>query len=232
MRGRRRRDNDKSELISRIVQFDMIDRHSSLLQANIVSKNNLTLCKANYMETCWCPVNSNEPVSCPYLLRHVDVISNISYFCVYHTIRQGIDCFNNSLIYPKSESISRLYIYSTILLFIIGLLGNGFSMIILFGRSLRSLSVYRNLFLLCTFNIFYLLAVLIRHSNNYQQDLRDISPQFCRWHTFTVAFTGHLCSWQLVSTSIQRVHALLSLELPRTGSWVRIDQMNSSEKGS
>jgi hypothetical protein len=93
-------------------------------------------------------------------------------------------------------------------------------MMILLHKSLRRLSVYRNLAILCALNILYLLAVLIRYINNYNQDLRNISPNFCRLHTFTVAFTGHLCSWQLVSTSIQRVHALLSLKLYRATSWV------------
>lgn len=184
------------------------------------------------METCWCPVNQTDPVSCPFLLRHVNQISNASHFCVYHTIRLAIDCFNVSLVYPKSDSISNFYIYSTFLLFIIGLIGNGFSMIILSGRTLRSLSVYRNLFLLCAFNIFYLFAVLIRHSNFYQQDLREISSEFCRWHTFAVAFTGHLCSWQLVSTSIQRVNALLSLELPRPASWVKTTKSKNQKENS
>jgi hypothetical protein len=63
-------------------------------------------------------------------------------------------------------------------------------------------------------------VILIRHKNNYEQDLRDISVEFCRLHTFIVAFIGHLCSWQLVSTSIQRVYALLSLQSHRTTSWV------------
>ncbi|CAF4306550.1 unnamed protein product, partial [Adineta steineri] len=58
------------------------------------------------------------------------------------------------------------------------------------------------------------------HINKYNQDLRNISPNVCRWHKFIVTFTGHLCTWQLVSTSIQRVHALLSLQLHRTTSWV------------
>ena len=72
-------------------------------------------------------------------------------------------------------------------------------------------------------NIFYLSAILIRHRNSYNQDLRDLSPNICRLHTFIIAFTGHLCSWQLVSTSIQRVHALLSLQAHQQTSWVSRD---------
>jgi hypothetical protein len=139
---------------------------------------------------------------------------------MYHTIRKTIDCFNSTLVFPKLDSVSSIYIYLTIFIFLIGLLGNGLSIIILFHKTLRYLSVYRNLAILCTLNIFYLLAIVIRHRNNYNQDLRDISPKICRLHVFIVAFTGHLCSWQLVSTSIQRVYALLSLQAHRRTSWV------------
>ncbi|CAF5113630.1 unnamed protein product, partial [Rotaria sp. Silwood1] len=79
---------------------------------------------------------------------------------------------------------------------------------------------YPHLPILHTFNILYLLTISIRHLNTYHQDLRNISSNMCRLHTFIVAFTGHLCSWQLVSTSIQRVYALLSLYSHRTKSWV------------
>jgi len=153
-------------------------------------------------------------------LKHAISFSNSSYFCVYHEIRKTIECFNSSYIFPKS-SVSNVYIYLTISLFIIGLIGNGVSIIILLSTKLRRFSVYRNLAILCFLNILYLASILIRYkTNNYQQDLRDISTEFCRLHAFTVAFLGHLCSWQLVSTSIQRVHALLSLQSHRTTSWV------------
>jgi len=62
--------------------------------------------------------------------------------------------------------------------------------------------------------------MLIRDENIYKQDLRNFSMDFCRLHVFLAAFIGHLCSWQLVSTSIQRVYALLSLQSHRTTSWV------------
>jgi hypothetical protein len=112
-------------------------------------------------------------------------------------------------------------------MFIIGLLGNGISIIILLSTKLRGLNVYRNLTILCFLNILYLITILIRHENFYQQDLRDISNDFCRLHTFIVAFIGHLCSWQLVSMSIQRVCALLSLQSHRVTSWVcgRIEKL-------
>jgi hypothetical protein len=116
--------------------------------------------------------------------------------------------------------VSNLYLYVTIIISIIGILGNGFAIVVLFDKTLRRLSVYRNLIIYCALNILYLLAISSRHINSYNQDLRDISPSICRWHSFVVAFTGHLCSWQLVSTSIQRLHALLSLQLNRTASWV------------
>ena len=202
----------------------------SLRQGSILSENNLTLCKADYFETCWCPLNVSVPTTCPYLLRHVVSLSNSSSFCLYHTIRQTIECFKASLIFPPTNSASGIYISSTLILFLLGLLGNGLSMIILFGKTLRPISVYRNLFILCGLNIFYLLAVLIRHTNLYRQDLRLVSFDFCRYHTFLVAFTGHLCSWQLVSTSIQRVHALLSLQSHRGTSWVsREMRVNESD---
>ncbi|CAF1215493.1 unnamed protein product [Rotaria sordida] len=197
----------------------MQESHDDVDEENILSRNNLSLCKANYFETCWCKLNSTEPVTCPYLLRYVVSSSNSSYFCVYHTIRKVIECFNSTSIFSKIDSISIIYIYLTIFIFTIGFIGNGLSIIILFNKKLRCLGVYRNLTILCTLNIFYLLAISIRHINTYNRDLRHISPQLCRLHTFIVAFTGHLCSWQLVSTSIQRVHALLSLDSHRTKSW-------------
>ena len=189
-------------------------------KVNIVSRNNLTLCKATYFEACWCLLNHSEPVSCSFLGRHVVSMSNSSYFCIFHTIRKAIDCFNSSIIFPNIDSVSSVYISLTTILFVIGLLGNGFSMIILCNRTLRSISVYRNLFLLCAMNIFYLFAVFLRHVNNYKQDLRTVSFDFCRFHTFAVAFTGHLSSCHLVSTSIQRVHALFRLETHQQTSWV------------
>ena len=194
-------------------------------QEFIHSQDNLTLCSANYFETCWCPWHSSEPTTCPYLLNHVKSLSNSTYFCVYHTIRKGIECFRSSLIFPATDSVSSKYISFTIVLFLIGLIGNGLSLIILFHRTLRSLSVYRNLAILCLLNLLYLFAILIRHQNFYHQDIRDISPNICRWHTFIVAFTGHLCSWQLVSTSTQRVNALLSLQVHGQTSWVRKKSM-------
>ena len=194
-------------------------------KGNIHSRDNLTLCDANYFEACWCKLNSSEPVICPYLLRHVKSSSNSSYFCVYHTIRKLVECFNPSFIFPKHDFVLPIYIYLTTFLFIIGLIGNGLSIIILLNKTLRYLSVYRNLTILCALNILYLLAILIRHRNNYNQDLRGLSPNICRLHTFIIAFTGHLCSWQLVSTSIQRVHALLSLQVPRETFWVSQDYL-------
>lgn len=151
----------------------------------------------------------------------MDSTSNSSYFCVYHTIRRVIECFNSTAIFPKTDSVSTLYVYLTIITFAIGFLGNGLSTVILLNKNLRRLSVYRNLAILCIFNVLYLLAISIRHINTYNQDLRHISSEICRIHTFIVAFTGHLCSWQLVSTSIQRVHALLSLRHHGSKSWVR-----------
>ena len=180
------------------------------------------------METCWCKLNSSERIFCPYLLRYVKSVSNASYFCVYHTLRKTIDCFNSSFIFPKSDSISSVYLHLTTFLFIIGLIGNGLSILILLNKTLRHLSVYRNLAILCVLNIFYLLAILIRHRNTYNQDLRDISANLCRLHAFIVAFTGHLCSWQLVSTSIQRAHALLRLRAHRQTSWVSEETIGSS----
>jgi hypothetical protein len=156
---------------------------------------------------------------CPYLLHYAASVSNSSYFCVHHMIRKAIECFKSSYIFPKSY-VTNVYVYLTIILFIIGLFGNGISIIILLSTKLRRLNVYRNLTILCFLNILYLALILIRHRNNYQQDLRDVSVEFCRLHVFAVAFIGHLCSWQLVSTSIQRVHGLLSLQLNRTTSWV------------
>jgi hypothetical protein len=100
------------------------------------------------------------------------------------------------------------------------MLGNGISILILLGTKLHHLSVYRNLTILCLLNIFYLILMLIRDENIYKQDLRNLSMNFCRLHVFLAAFIGHLCSWQLVSTSIQRVYALLSLQSHRTTSWV------------
>ena len=177
------------------------------------------MCQADYFNTCWCPLNSSQPITCTYLLRYVASHSNSSYFCIYHIIRKAIECFNSSTTFSKS-SVSNIYIYATIVIFIIGLLGNGISIIILWSTKLCRLNVYRNLGILCFLNILYLIAILTRHENNYQQDLRDISTDLCRLHVFTVAFIGHLCSWQLVSTSIQRVYALLSLKSHRTTSWV------------
>ncbi|CAF2848891.1 unnamed protein product [Rotaria sp. Silwood2] len=195
------------------------ESHGYFDEDNILSRNNLSLCKADYFETCWCKVNSTESIICPYLLRHVISFSNSSYFCVYHTIRKAIECFNSTSIFPKTDSVSTIYVYLTIVIFTIGFIGNGLSMIILLNKTLRRLGFYRNLTILCAFNIFYLLAISIRHINTYSQDLRHISPEVCRLHTFIVAFTGHLCSWQLVSTSIQRVHALFSLHPHQTKSW-------------
>ena len=134
-------------------------------------------------------------------------------------IRKSIECFNSSYIFPKSY-VTNVYVYLTLVLFIIGLFGNGISMIILISTNLRRLNIYRNLTILCFLNILYLALILIRHKNKYQQDIRDISTDFCRFHMFAVAFIGHLCSWQLVSTSVQRVHGLLSLQSHRTTSWV------------
>jgi hypothetical protein len=139
---------------------------------------------------------------------------------VYHIIRKAIDCYNSSVIFPKTDSVSSVYIYLTTILFIIAIIGNGLSMIILCDKILRRLGVYQNLTILCALNILYLFAILIRHRNTYNQDLRGISPRACRLHSFIVAFTGHLCSWQLVSTSIQRVYALLSLQSHSNSSWV------------
>ncbi|CAF0774063.1 unnamed protein product [Rotaria sp. Silwood1] len=184
-----------------------------------MSQDNLTLCRANYFETCWCQLNSSEPIKCSYLLRHETSFSNSSYFCVYHTIRKAIECFNSSHIFPKS-STSNVYIYLTLLLCIIGFIGNGISIIILLCSKLSRFNVFKNLSIFCFLNILYLISILIRHVNIYQQDLRDTSTELCRLHRFTVTFIGHLCSWQLVSTSIQRLHALLSLKSHRTKSWV------------
>lgn len=174
----------------------------------------------NYFETCWCKSNSNQSIVCPYLLRHVGTLSDSNYFCTYHTIRKLVECFNSTIVYPRQESISFVYITLTILLFIIGLIGNGLSIVILFRRSLRQISVYQNLIILCSLNILYLFTILIRHRNPYNRDLREISSDVCRKHVFSVALTGHLCSWQLVSTSIQRVYSLLRLQSQRDGSWV------------
>ncbi|CAF0882306.1 unnamed protein product [Adineta steineri] len=193
----------------------------NITEKSIISQTNLTLYRADYFQTCWRYLNSSESISCSYLLNHAVSYSNSSYFCVYHTIRQTIECYNSSYIFPKSI-VSNIYLYLTILIFIIGLIGNGISIIVLLSTKLRYLSVYKNLSILCFLNILYLISILIRYKNNYQQDLRDISIDFCRLHTFTVAFIGHLCSWQLVSTSIQRVYALLSLQSHQTTSWIRI----------
>ncbi|CAF1262732.1 unnamed protein product [Rotaria sordida] len=185
-----------------------------------MSQNNLTLCRANYFETCWCHVNSSELVKCSYLLRHATSFSNSSYFCVYHTIRKAIECFNSSYVFPNSP-VSNFYIYMTLLLCIIGFIGNGISIIILLCSKLNRFNVYKNLTIFCFLNILYLISILIRHINIYQQDLRDTSTELCRLHRFTVTFIGHLCSWQLVSTSIQRLHALLSLKPHPTTSWIQ-----------
>ncbi|CAF2047548.1 unnamed protein product [Rotaria magnacalcarata] len=185
-----------------------------------MSINNLTLCRIDYFKACWCQLNASEPIQCSYLLRHAASYSNSSYFCTYHTIRRTIDCLNSSYIFSKS-SASEIYIYSTILIFIIGLLGNGLSIITLLCSKLCRLDIYKNLTIFCFLNILYLLLVLIRHRNIYHQDLRNISTKFCRMHTFIIAFIGHLCSWQLVSTSIQRLYALLSLKSQRTTSWIQ-----------
>ncbi|CAF2908711.1 unnamed protein product [Rotaria sp. Silwood2] len=186
----------------------------------IISQNNLTLCRANYFETCWCQVNSSELVKCSYLLRHATSFSNSSYFCVYHTIRKVIECFNSTSIVPQS-SVSNVYIYLTLLLCIIGFIGNGISIIVLLCSKLSRFNVFKNLTIFCFLNILYLISILIRHMNIYQQDLRDTSTELCRLHRFIVTFIGHLCSWQLVSTSIQRLHALLSLKSNRTTSWIQ-----------
>ncbi|CAF3352072.1 unnamed protein product [Rotaria socialis] len=185
-----------------------------------MSINNLTLCQIDYFKACWCQLNASEPIQCSYLLRHAVSYSNSSYFCTYHTIRRSIDCWNSSYILSKS-SASEIYIYSTILIFIIGLLGNGLSIITLLCSKLRRLNIYKNLTIFCFLNILYLLSVLIRYRNIYHQDLRSVSTKFCQIHTFIVAFIGHLCSWQLVSTSIQRLYALLSLKSQRTTSWIQ-----------
>ncbi|CAF0993981.1 unnamed protein product [Adineta ricciae] len=185
----------------------------------IIARNNLILCRADYFQACWCTVNSTTPISCTYLLRNAASYSNASYFCVYHIIRKTIECINSTHIFPQ-PTVSNVYNYLTALLFFIGLFGNGVSFVILLSTKLRRLNVYRNLSILCFLNILYLAIVLIRYKNIYGYDLRIISNEFCRFHTFLVAFIGHLCSWQLVSTSIQRVHALFSLESHQTTSWV------------
>lgn len=184
-----------------------------------MSQNNLTACQIDYFKTCWCRLNSLKPTQCSYLLRYVDSYSNASYFCTYHTIRKTMDCFDKSYIFPKA-SVSNMYIYFMILIFIVGLLGNGLSIITLIFSKLQRLNVYKNLAILCFLNILYLLTILIRYKNIYHQDLRNVSTIHCRIHSFIVAFIGHLCSWQLVSTCIQRLHALLSLKLHRAASWV------------
>lgn len=89
------------------------------------------------------------------------------------------------------------------------------------NTKLQRLCIYRNLTILCFLNIFYLISIFIRYKNTSDQDIREISIEFCRLHTFFVAFLGHLCSWQLISTSIQRVHGLLSLQSHQTISWMR-----------
>ena len=196
--------------------------NETALHSRVISHDNLTLCGATYFETCWCPLNSSQPSLCPFLLRYAVAYSNASYFCVYHTIRQTIECLNTSCVFPRADPVSHPYLFITVALLVMGVVGNGLSIVTLLDRSLRQLSVYRNLAILCALNILYLSAVSIRHINTYHRDLRDASPSLCRLHTFAIAFTGHVCSWQLVSTSIQRVRALLSLELHRTASWVRI----------
>jgi hypothetical protein len=136
-----------------------------------------------------------------------------------------VECFNAHHIIPKT-TVSNIHLYLSLMLFTIGMIGNGISTLILLSTKLRHLSVYRNLTILCLLNIFYLTLILIRDENIYKQDLRNFSMDFCRLHVFLTAFIGHLCSWQLVSTSIQRVYALLSLQSHRTASWVREKKRN------
>ncbi|UJR37236.1 hypothetical protein I4U23_029945 [Adineta vaga] len=200
------------------MALDTIDSFESD-QEYIITRDNLILCRAEYVQACWCPLNSSEPILCTYLLKHAVSYSNSSYFCVYHLIRKTIECINSSSIFPQPP-VSNLYHSLTLILFLIGLLGNGISIFILLSTKLRRLNVYRNFSILCFLNILYLATVLIRYKNMYRYDLRIISNEFCRLHTFFIAFIGHLCSWQLVSTSIQRVHALFSLESHQTTSWL------------
>ncbi|CAF0785606.1 unnamed protein product [Didymodactylos carnosus] len=203
-------------------------------QMPAVTKTNLTLCGYNYFYTCWCSsVNSNLS-SCTFLLRHV--ASNSSHICVWHIIRQLVECFDISVLQPSAAIIqsstlsdhhnqayfsSSLYIYCTIILFVIGLFGNGLSVLILLSKSLRKLSVYRNLAIICGLNIAYLTSIFVRHNNFYKHDIRKLSVRKCHLHSFLVAYLGHLCSWQLCSMSIERVHALLSLQAHRPTSWIR-----------
>ena len=191
----------------------------SLLKNGITSENNLTLCHADYFQSCWCRWNSSQPMECTYLLRYAKCFSNTSYFCIYHIIRNTIECFDSKYILPKYP-ISNLFSYFSLAFFLIGVIGNGMSIVILLSTKLRNFSIYRNLTILCLLNILYLISIFIREKNFSNQDLRNISVDFCRFHVFLTAFVGHLCSWQLVSTSIQRVHALLSLQSHRTTSWV------------
>ncbi|CAF1287355.1 unnamed protein product [Didymodactylos carnosus] len=153
-------------------------------------------------------------------------MSNSSHICMWHIIRKTIDCFDQSILIPSSKrssvlSSSLFYRYSTIILFFIGLCGNGFSIVILFRKSLRKFSVYRSLSVICILNIFYLILIVIRHNNIYKIDIRLLSVSICRLHSFLVAYFGHLCSWQLCSMSIERVHDLLSLKQRRSSSWLR-----------
>ena len=190
-----------------------------LFQDGIITENNLTLCHADYFQACWCKWNSSQPSECTYLLRYAKCFSNTSYFCIYHIIRNTIECFDSKYILPK-YSISTIPLYFSRIFFLIGLIGNGISILILLSTKLRYLSIYRNLTILCLLNILYLISIFVREENFAKQDLRNISVEFCRLHVFFTAILGHLCSWQLVSTSVQRVHALLSLQSHRTTSWV------------
>jgi len=199
------------------IQHTSTSEPSSL---GIASKTNLTLCYADYFETCWCNSIDSKLKTCFYLLRHVSIHSNSSYFCVYHLIKNATECYKSSAIFSSHQTLSTFYTYCSLILFIFGLTGNGISIVILLNTKLQRLCIYRNLTILCFLNIFYLISIFIRHKNAFNEDIREISIKFCRLHTFFVAFLGHLCSWQLISTSIQRVHALLSLQSHRTTSWV------------
>lgn len=207
--------NSKLQLI--IIGFFLNDFSST--QKPIISQTNLTLCSADYFQTCWCFPNSSRIQRCNYLLKYIESFSNSSRLCVYHTVRHSIDCFQTDAIGSENVSVSIFYVYASWILFLVGLVGNGISILILISSTLHRSNIYRNFIILCCFNIVYLFFVLIRHSNSYDQDLRTVSTRWCHVHAFLVAFSGHLCSWQLVSTSIQRVYALFTLQSRRTTSW-------------
>ncbi|CAF0794520.1 unnamed protein product [Didymodactylos carnosus] len=201
---------------------------------SIVTKTNLTLCKFNYFQACWCSSTNANLSSCNFLLRYVT--SNSSHICIWHIIRELIECFdisvlNRTVSSTKSSILSNyqnhtyfpssFYSYCTIILFIIGLCGNGLSILTLLSKSLRKLNVYRNLAVICSLNIIYLISIFVRYNNIYKHDIRKLSVEICRLHSFLVAYVGHLCSWQLCSMSIERVYALLSLQSYRPTSWIR-----------